>query len=200
MSEESDESEGEEGEESEHEELPDIEKTTSKKRPLSVDPPLGSKKQKTLGEQSSTNTKPSNKFKGDQVAPEISAFFLKKTPSVGPTSDVPVGPPENEETLCLNETEGRVYGADVDIIHMAGAPGFDYPADCHSILQESITNAMLEAKVPQDILVNKFADAVSSTGVEWSEEKANDCAWIIDCINRGKTAAILAERVGFGKV
>ena len=110
------------------------------------------------------------------MAPEISAFFLKKTPSVGPTSDVPVGPPENEETLCLNETEGRVYGTDVDIIHMAGAPGFDYPADCHSILQESIMNVMLEAKVPQDILVNKFTDAVSSAGMEWSEEKANDCA------------------------
>ena len=148
MSEESDESEGEEGEESEHEELSDIEKTTSKKRPLPVDPPLGSKKQKTLGEQSSTNTKPSSKFKGDQVAPEISAFFLKKTSSVGQTSDVPVGPPKNEETFCLNEIEGRVYGADVNIIYMAGAPGFDYPADCHGILQESITNVMLEVKVP----------------------------------------------------
>ena len=167
---------------------------------MSVDPSLGSKNQKTLGEQLSTNTKPSNKFKGDQVAPEINTFFVKKIPSVGPTSDIPVGPPENEKTLYLNETKRRVYSMVMDIIHMAGAPGFDYPADCHSILQESITNAMLEAKVLQDILVNKFADPVSSTSMEWSEEKPNDCAWIIDCINRGKTAAILAERVGFGKV
>ena len=95
----SNESEEEEGKKSKYKELSDIEKTTSKKHPLFVDPLLGSKKQKTLAEQSSTNTKPSNKFKGDQVAPEISAFFLKKTPSVGLMSDVSVGPPQNEETL-----------------------------------------------------------------------------------------------------
>ena len=61
-------------------------------------------------------------------------------------------------------------------------------------------NAMLKAKVLQDILVNKFADAVLSTSVKWSKEKANDYTWIIDCINQEGTAAIFTKRVKFGKV
>ena len=82
----------EDGEESEHKKLLEIEKTISKKHSLSVDFPLRSLKQKTLGEQSSTNTKPS-RFMGDQVVSEISTFFLKQTSSIGQISDVPVGPP-----------------------------------------------------------------------------------------------------------
>lgn len=167
---------------------------------MSVDASSGSKRTKTSeGPPLPINT-PADKFKGDKVAPEISAFFQRQTPSVGPTSDVPAKQLDKEEILCLDEAEGKVYGADVDIIHMAGAPGPNYPINCQKLLEEGITTGMLEAKVPPEIQVKQLANAVATTGVDWNDQKANSCAWIIDSMNRGRTAAILAEPVGFGKV
>lgn len=81
---------------------------------------------------------------------------------------------------------------------MAGASGSDYPESSQKILEASLADGILDTE-PADLNGRELFEN-ENIDEDWNEEKSKAGAWIIDCINRGRSAAVLGERVGFGKV